>query len=108
MLKPTLAALTLAFAATPAALPLPPPPSVDIPVRESDLADPASVEALRARISDAARDVCRAHVTGDLLRSFTLPDCIAASRARALAELDRLLERRAAGEVGTDADTPDP
>jgi|GEM_PF-3361998 len=96
MLKPALAGLGLIIAGTPAALPLPPPPSVDIAIRESDLADPAAIEALRARIAEAARDVCREHVTGDLLRSHTLPDCIRDTRERALSQLDSLLEQQAA------------
>lgn len=99
MLKSTLATLALTLTGTPAALPLPPAPAVDIPVYESDLTDPASIDTLRTRIARAARDVCREQVAGDLLRSYTLPDCIDASRDRALAELDIILERQARGET---------
>lgn len=102
MLHSALATLTLALAGTAVAAPPAPPPSIDIPVRESDLADPASIAALRTRIARAARDVCRTHFSGDLLQSYTLSHCIETSRERALDELDRLLERRAAGEAGTD------
>ena len=79
MLKTTLAGLGLILAGTPAALPLP-PPSVDIAIRESDPADAAAIDALRTRIADAARDVCRERATGDLLRSHTLRDCIRDTR----------------------------
>ena len=103
MLNPALTALALALTGASAVQALPPPPAIDIPVHESDLADADSIDALRTRIALAARDVCRERVIGDLLRSYTLPDCIEATRAQALAELDALLARRAGS--GTTART---
>lgn len=85
-------AATLTLTAAGSALAEPPALSIDIAVSEADLADPAALDALEARIAEAAEDVCRDRVTGDLLRAFTLRGCIETTTAHAMEQLDALLE----------------
>lgn len=91
MTRSTLAAFAaiLALGSAGSALAEPPAPSIEIAVSQADLADPG---ALQARIEEAATEVCRDRVIGDLLRPFTLRGCIEATTAHAMAQLDTLLE----------------
>jgi UrcA family protein len=92
MLKTLLNAAALALATGSAAPALAPPPSVDIAIHRDDLATAERIDAVRARIANAAVDVCREQVIGDLLRSHTLHECIEAATEQALAQLDALIE----------------
>ncbi|MED5550337.1 MAG: UrcA family protein [Pseudomonadota bacterium] len=95
-LIPTTLALTLLCA--PASQALTPPPSIEIELDRSELADPDRLSALQSQIRDAARRVCREYVIGDLLRAYTLHDCIEATTAQAMSQLEAL---RTAGRSET-------
>lgn len=90
MIKNTLAALGLAFTTSPAALTLPPAPAIEIAVDAATLADPAQTAELRIRIAEAARQVCREYLIGDLLRAYTLHECIETTTAQAMSQLEAL------------------
>jgi|GEM_PF-2407652 len=64
-----------------------PTPQVEIEFDQAELIDPAELDALHARIEQAARDVCREALLGDLLRPVTMRSCIRDSTERALAQL---------------------
>ena len=86
MTRIALAAFALAIA-TPAAM-AQPQNEIAIPVAEVDLNDTAQLAAIEARIGDAAEQVCRDRVVSDLLRAYTLRECIEATTAHAMAQLD--------------------
>ncbi|MAC38401.1 MAG: hypothetical protein CMF76_01965 [Maricaulis sp.] len=86
--SPTATALTLLCA--PASHALAPPPSIEITVDHRELADPDRLSALQSQIRNAARRVCREYVIGDLLRTYTLHDCIEATTAQAMNQLEAL------------------
>ncbi|MEA1942337.1 MAG: UrcA family protein [Pseudomonadota bacterium] len=86
MTRITLAALALASLA-PAAI-AQPQSEIAIPVAQVDLNDNAQVATIEARIADAAEQVCRDRVVSDLLRAYTLRDCIEATTAHAMEQLD--------------------
>ncbi|WP_300544465.1 UrcA family protein [Maricaulis sp.] len=96
-LSAALAALALSAAPALAGSPF----TVRIPVIEADLADPARLEALEARIAQAAQDVCRERVTGDLLRAYTLRSCIETTTAHAMEQLEARLAEAPAPERST-------
>lgn len=87
MTRTALAALLFALSA-PAALAEAPAHEIQIEVTEADLNDTARLAEIEARISDAAVEVCRDRVTGDLLRAYTLRECVDATTAHAMAQLD--------------------
>ena len=87
MTRTAFAALALILAA-PAAMAAQPAGEIAIPVNASDLDDASRVAEIEARIADAAVRVCRDRVTSDLLRAYTLRDCIEATTAHAMAQLD--------------------
>ena len=86
MTRTALAALALALAA-PAAM-AQPQSEIVIPVAQVDLNDNAQLAAIETRIAEAAEQVCRDRVVSDLLRAYTLRDCIEATTAHAMAQLD--------------------
>ena len=61
-----------------------------ITVDHRELADPDRLSALQSQIRNAARRVCREYVIGDLLRTYTLHDCIEATTAQAMNQLEAL------------------
>jgi UrcA family protein len=85
---PTACALALLCASASHALA--PPPSIEIAVDHRELANPDRLSALQAEIRDAARRVCREHVIGDLLRVYTLHECIEATTEQAMHQLEAL------------------
>lgn len=103
MLRTLLNTAILTLATGSAAPALAPPPAIDIPIHRDDLATPERIDALRARIADAAAEVCREQVIGDLLRSHTLHTCIETARDQAFRQLDALIEteRGAPGPLAT-------
>lgn len=88
------------IALTPPAYAQPAPtPQVEIAFDHADLIDPAGLDALRARIELAARDVCREALLGDLLRPVTMRSCIRDTTERAMSQLaDRRTTILAAAE----------
>lgn len=96
-------ALALILLCVPASHALTPPPSIEIELDRRELADPDRLSTLQSQIRDAARRVCREYVIGDLLRAYTLHDCIEATTAQAMSQLEAL---RTAGqsETGTPRD----
>jgi UrcA family protein len=83
-------ALALALLCAPASHALTPPPSIEIEVDRRELADPDRLAALQSQIRDAARRVCREYVIDDLLRAYTLHECIEATTAQAMSQLEAL------------------
>lgn len=83
-------AMVLTLLCAPASHALAPPPSIEIELDRRELADPDRLSALKSQIRDAARRVCREYVIGDLLRPYTLHDCIEATTAQAMDQLDAL------------------
>lgn len=83
-------ACALALFCAPASHAFAPPPSIEIAVDHRELADPDRLSALQAEIRDAARRVCREYVIGDLLRVYTLHECIEATTAQAMHQLEAL------------------
>ena len=82
-----LAAL-VALASAPVALAEQPSDSVAIELAAYDLNSPAGLAALEAQIEEAATDVCRDRVMSDLLRSYTLRQCVRETTAHAMNQLD--------------------
>ena len=92
-----LAAL-VALASAPVALAEQPSDSVAIELAAYDLNSPAGLAALEAQIEEAAQDVCRDRVMTDLLRSYTMRQCVRETTAHAMSQLDV-----ARGVVSTEA-----
>ena len=87
MIRTATAALVLAFAA-PAAMAAQPASDITIPVTAADLNDSARLAEIEARISEAAATVCRDRVRNDLLRPYTMRQCVQATTEHAMAQLD--------------------
>ncbi len=82
-----LAAL-VAFASAPAVLAEEPTDGIAIELAAYDLDSPSSLAALEAQIEEAAIDVCRDRVMTDLLRSYTMRQCVRETTAHAMGQLD--------------------
>ena len=89
MLRPLALIASLVLTA-PAALAAP-PHSVAIPVTEADMLDADRLETLHDRITEAAVEVCRDRLRGDLLRPMTLPVCVERTREAALEQVEQRL-----------------
>lgn len=77
-----------------------PASQIEIAFDPTDLVDPAGLDTLRVRIEQAARDVCREALLGDLLRPVTMRSCIRDTTERAMSQLaDRRATVLAAAET---------
>ncbi|WP_203291810.1 UrcA family protein [Maricaulis parjimensis] len=82
-----LAALA-AVASAPVAFADQPADAVTIELASFNLDSASDLAALEARIEEAATDVCRDRVMTDLLRSYTMRQCVRETTAHAMAQLD--------------------
>ncbi|MED5550338.1 MAG: UrcA family protein [Pseudomonadota bacterium] len=86
---PRIAIAALAIALTaPAAFASQPVSGIAIEVTDADLNDAGRLAQIETRIGEAAEQVCREQVISDLLRAYTLRDCIKATTEHAMAQLD--------------------
>lgn len=86
---PRIAIAALAIALTaPAAFASQPVSGIAIEVTDADLNDAGRLAQIETRIGEAAEQVCREQVISDLLRAYTLRDCIEATTEHAMAQLD--------------------